>query len=156
MAMAGIDMLPPSAGVPTVRRELVAGGYRGEIVVGGRLGILAEEWDATGGLDLDKANAWLTLAPCAPQGQGFARERSFYRPLTRFGRHGDTAALSGNPFTRPVLLAGTGAVFAPANGSLDNQRLFLGQGLTDVSTDHPAAVSQGYAPVLAIRLEVTA
>ena len=104
----------------------------------------------------DKANAWLTLAPCAPQGQGFARERSFYRPLTRFGRHGDTAALSGNPFKRPVLLAGTGAVFAPVNGGLDNQRLFLGQGLTGVPTDHPAAVSQGYAPVLAIRLEVTA
>jgi len=59
MAMAGIDMLPPSAGVPTVRRELVAGGTRGEIVVGGRLGILADEWDAAGGLDLDKANAWL-------------------------------------------------------------------------------------------------
>ncbi|MDX9835273.1 MAG: hypothetical protein RBT36_08695 [Desulfobulbus sp.] len=104
----------------------------------------------------DKANAWLTLAPCAPQGQGFAREWSFYRPLARFGRHGDTAALSGNPFKRPVLLAGTGAVFAPTNGGLDNQRLFLGQGLTGVSTDHPAAVSQGYAPVLAIRMEVTA
>ncbi|MBP8950588.1 MAG: SDR family NAD(P)-dependent oxidoreductase, partial [Candidatus Promineofilum sp.] len=59
MEMAGIDMLPPSAGVPTVRRELVAGGYRGEIVVGGRLGIMAAEWHATGGLDIEKANAWL-------------------------------------------------------------------------------------------------
>ena len=59
MEMAGIDMLPPSAGVPTVRRELVAGGYRGEIVVGGRLGIMGAEWDTTGGLDLEKANAWL-------------------------------------------------------------------------------------------------
>ena len=104
----------------------------------------------------DKANAWLTLAPCAPQGQGFAGNRSFYRPLTRFGRHGDTAALSGNPFKRPLLLAGTGAVFAPANGGLDSKRLFLGQGLTGVSTDPPAAVGQGYAPALAIRMEVTA
>src|SRR5690606_10812313 len=59
MEMAGIDMLPPSAGIPTVRRELVAGSYRGEIVVGGRLGMLVEEWDETGGLDTDKANAWL-------------------------------------------------------------------------------------------------
>ena len=59
MEMAGIDMLPPSAGVPTVRRELVAGGYRGEIVVGGRLGIMGAEWDTTGGLDPEKANAWL-------------------------------------------------------------------------------------------------
>lgn len=104
----------------------------------------------------DKANAWLTLAPCAPQRQGFACNRSFYRPLTRFGRHGDTAALSGNPFKRPLLLAGTGAVFAPANGGLDSKRLFLGQGLTGVSTDHSAAVGQGYAPALAIRMEETA
>ena len=59
MEMAGIDMLPPSAGIPTVRRELVAGSYRGEIVVGGRLGILADEWDETGGLDTAKANEWL-------------------------------------------------------------------------------------------------
>jgi malonyl CoA-acyl carrier protein transacylase len=59
MEMAGIDMLPPAAGVPTVRRELVAGSYKGEIVVGGRLGILIDEWDESGGLDVDKANAWL-------------------------------------------------------------------------------------------------
>ncbi|MCO5182243.1 MAG: SDR family NAD(P)-dependent oxidoreductase [Candidatus Promineofilum sp.] len=63
MEMAGIDMLPPSAGIPTVRRELVAGSYRGEIVVGGRLGILADEWDETGGLDVTKANEWLAQQP---------------------------------------------------------------------------------------------
>ncbi|MBW7958150.1 MAG: SDR family NAD(P)-dependent oxidoreductase, partial [Candidatus Promineofilum sp.] len=64
MEMAGIDMLPPSAGIPTVRRELVAGSYRGEIVVGGRLGMLVEEWDDTGGLDIAKANE--KLAAQAP------------------------------------------------------------------------------------------
>ena len=47
-------------GVSTVRRELVGGSYRGEIVVGGRLGILVEEWDETGGLDTTKANEWLS------------------------------------------------------------------------------------------------
>jgi NAD(P)-dependent dehydrogenase (short-subunit alcohol dehydrogenase family) len=66
MEMAGIDMLPPSAGVPTVRRELVAGSYRGEVVVGGRLGILADEWDETGGLDVDKANEWLAAQQPRP------------------------------------------------------------------------------------------
>ncbi|MBP6802786.1 MAG: SDR family NAD(P)-dependent oxidoreductase [Chloroflexi bacterium] len=60
MAMAGIDMLPPEAGVPTVRRELVANAFKGEIVVGGALGMMAEEFDATGGLDLGKAEAFLT------------------------------------------------------------------------------------------------
>jgi NAD(P)-dependent dehydrogenase (short-subunit alcohol dehydrogenase family)/acyl carrier protein len=59
MEMAGIDMLPPSAGVPTVRRELVAGAFRGEIITGGALGMLVSEWDEVGGLDLAAANAWL-------------------------------------------------------------------------------------------------
>ena len=52
MEMAGIDMLPPEAGVPLIRRELTAGSTRGEIVVGQRLGVLLKEWDETGGLDI--------------------------------------------------------------------------------------------------------
>ena len=51
MEMAGIDMLPPAAGIPWIRRELTAGGGRGEVVVAGRLGALLQEWDAAGGLD---------------------------------------------------------------------------------------------------------
>jgi acyl transferase domain-containing protein len=51
MEMAGIDMLPPEAGVPLVRRELTAGGTSGEIVIGQSLGVLMKEWDATGGVD---------------------------------------------------------------------------------------------------------
>ena len=44
MAAAGISMLPPEAGIPTVRRELVAGGRSGELVVAGTLGIMGEEF----------------------------------------------------------------------------------------------------------------
>ncbi len=51
MELAGIDTLPPEVGVPTVRRELTCGGTRGEIVVAGRLGIMTNEFDETGGLD---------------------------------------------------------------------------------------------------------
>jgi acyl transferase domain-containing protein len=51
MEAAGIDMLPPAIGIPAVRRELTAG-TRGEVVVAGRLGVMLEEKDATGGLDL--------------------------------------------------------------------------------------------------------
>jgi malonyl CoA-acyl carrier protein transacylase len=58
MEAAGIDMLQPEIGIPTVRREIVSGASD-EIVVGGRLGILVEEWDPAGGLDLDEAQAWL-------------------------------------------------------------------------------------------------
>ncbi len=51
MEMAGIDMLPPEAGVPWIRRELTTGGGSGEVVVAGRLGALRQEWDATGGVE---------------------------------------------------------------------------------------------------------
>ena len=52
MARAGIDMLPPEAGIPWIRHELTAGGTRGEVVVARGLGILLNAWDAAGGLDL--------------------------------------------------------------------------------------------------------
>ncbi|MCP5042297.1 MAG: hypothetical protein GY944_14830 [bacterium] len=53
MAAAGIDMLPPEAGIPIVRRALTQGPVVTEIVVGQRLGVLASEWDATGGLAVE-------------------------------------------------------------------------------------------------------
>jgi hypothetical protein len=51
MELAGIDMLPPGAGIPWIRRELTAGARCGEVVAGDRLGVLLSEWDAAGGLD---------------------------------------------------------------------------------------------------------
>ncbi|UCF46141.1 MAG: SDR family NAD(P)-dependent oxidoreductase, partial [Myxococcales bacterium] len=50
MELAGIDMLKPADGIPVVRNELESG-TRGEVVIGGALGILMQEWDETGGLD---------------------------------------------------------------------------------------------------------
>jgi Polyketide synthase dehydratase len=49
--MAGIEMLAPEAGIPWVGQELTAGPFRGEVVVGGQLGVLTAESDLTGGLD---------------------------------------------------------------------------------------------------------
>ncbi|HEV3510141.1 MAG TPA: SDR family NAD(P)-dependent oxidoreductase [Candidatus Sulfotelmatobacter sp.] len=63
MELAGIDMLPPEAGIPLIRRELTSGGTRGEIVVGQRLGVLLKEWDTTGGLDASAAEAAWKLLP---------------------------------------------------------------------------------------------
>ncbi|MBM9536301.1 type III-A CRISPR-associated RAMP protein Csm4 [Desulfobulbus alkaliphilus] len=103
--------------------------------------------------NINKANAWLTLAPCAPQGLGFDGGKSYYRPFTRFGRHGSTLALAGSPFKRPVLLAATGGVFTPAGETSQVRRLFIGQGLGGVSPSQPETVSQGYAPVQGIFLE---
>ena len=50
MELAGIDMLPPEAGIPLIRRELTAGATRGEVVIGQRLGVLLKEFDEHGGL----------------------------------------------------------------------------------------------------------
>jgi CRISPR-associated protein Csm4 len=105
---------------------------------------------------LTDAHAYLTLAPCAPQGQGFDPERSFYQTFTRFGRHGDVGVHLGNPFKTPVLLAQTGAVFSPRPaGEGAGVRAFLGQGLGGnglLSKAIPETVHQGYAPVVGIRL----
>ncbi len=104
------------------------------------------------------ANSYLTLGPCAPQGLGFCAVRSSYQVVTRFGRHGDMAVQSGQPFKRPVLLAKAGSMFWPE--TLDPARLFIGQGLggtaNPVSIAMPETVQQGYAPVIAIHRAVEA
>jgi CRISPR-associated protein Csm4 len=105
------------------------------------------------------AKAYWTLAPCAPQGQGFDGEKSYWRVLTRFGRHGNAHALAANPFKNPLLLAATGAVFVPTADF--TSRPFVGQGLGGKSADgqgrlsktEPATVHQGYAPVLPLQME---
>jgi CRISPR-associated protein Csm4 len=98
------------------------------------------------------ANSYLTLGPCAPQGLGFCPVRSTYQVATRFGRHGDAAVQSGQPFKRPVLLAKAGGVFWPE--VLAASRHFIGQGLggvdRPVSLAMPETVQQGYTPVIAI------
>jgi 3-oxoacyl-(acyl-carrier-protein) synthase/NADP-dependent 3-hydroxy acid dehydrogenase YdfG len=53
------DAVPFDVCVPTVRRELTAGGTADEIVVSASIEALAAEWDETGGLDSEKVKAWL-------------------------------------------------------------------------------------------------
>lgn len=99
------------------------------------------------------ANAWMTLAPCAPQGLEWIPDRCFYQVFTRFGRHGDAAVHRGNPFKTPVLLAAAGAVLTPITFE---PRLFIGQGLGSngsLSKAVPQTVQQGYAPVVAIKFD---
>lgn len=101
------------------------------------------------------ANAFWSLAPCTPQGQGFDSKQSYWRVLTRFGRHGNAHALAGNPFKTPILMAATGAIFASEGYG---PRHFIGQGLGgegSLSKAEPATVHQGYAPVLSIGMELT-
>jgi CRISPR-associated protein Csm4 len=105
------------------------------------------------------ADAWLTLAPCAPQGLGLDPKRSYYQTFTRFGRHGDMGVHLGSPFKTPVLLAQTGAVLAagPGVSPPTPERPWLGQGLggdgqLTRNTALTATVQQGYAPVVGLCL----
>ncbi|HQR26927.1 MAG TPA: SDR family NAD(P)-dependent oxidoreductase, partial [Nocardioides sp.] len=50
MEMAGVQMLPPEAGVAWIRRELASSGYSGEVIVAGELGLMAAEPAPGGGL----------------------------------------------------------------------------------------------------------
>jgi NAD(P)-dependent dehydrogenase (short-subunit alcohol dehydrogenase family)/acetoacetate decarboxylase len=52
MEMAGVQMLPPEAGVAWIRRELVSSAFQGEVIVAGTLGMMAAEYDERGGVDL--------------------------------------------------------------------------------------------------------
>lgn len=99
-----------------------------------------------------QANAWLTLAPCAPQILVFDPDRCFYHVFTRFGRHGDIAVHTGKPFKTPILLAQTGAVLTPKTYET---RSFIGRGLGgdgSLSNAIRETVQQGYTPVVGIRL----
>ena len=92
------------------------------------------------------------MAPCAPQGLGFISERSFYDVVTRFGRHGDVAALKGMPFKNPVLLADTGALLSHENPQTTD---FTGQGVGGegkLSKTIVDTVFQGYAPAIPVHL----
>ncbi len=51
MEMAGVQMLPPEAGVAWIRRELTSHAYEGEVIVAGALGMMAAEYDEHGGVD---------------------------------------------------------------------------------------------------------
>lgn len=96
----------------------------------------------------EKANAYLTLAPCAPQGQDF--EVGFYHTLTRFGKHGDVRAIE-NFRKNPLLLANTAAIFKP---KAFKSKQYIGQGLQgNISLHYPETIHQAYTPVIAVYLE---
>jgi acyl transferase domain-containing protein/nucleoside-diphosphate-sugar epimerase len=50
MEAAGVELLPPEAGIAWIRRELTSGAHRGEVVVARALGLMAAEYDPRGGL----------------------------------------------------------------------------------------------------------
>ncbi len=68
------------AGVPLIRRELTAGGTRGEIVIGQRLGVLMNEFDPTGGLEVNSEVSSAMPQPAPMIGK--IASAGLYSPLT--------------------------------------------------------------------------
>jgi CRISPR-associated protein Csm4 len=100
---------------------------------------------------------WLTLAPGAPNTELLLAEGCHYLPLTRFGRHGNLAAVQDSPFKQPILMIGTGAVLKarePAHWVLHGRG--LGGKEAPLSKTIPETVHQGYAPVVPFRMECAA
>lgn len=105
--------------------------------------------------DHGAARHWLTLGPCVPGGDmssdgAWVAEESFYSLHVRFGRHGDLAAISGQPYKNPVVMAEVGALLTrEAPGALS----YVGRGLGgsgELSRALPETVHQGYAPVMPV------
>ncbi|MBK9102448.1 MAG: SDR family NAD(P)-dependent oxidoreductase [Austwickia sp.] len=63
MEMAGVQMLPPDAGVAWVQRELASSAYSGEVVVAGVLGMMAAEYHETGGVNPEAVIAGRATGP---------------------------------------------------------------------------------------------
>lgn len=109
--------------------------------------LVLHDWQSS----ITQPSAYLCLAPCAPQGLGLDGARSYYQPLTRFGRHGNRLARSGQPFKKPILMAKTGAYFTIAKDKVETTaRPFIGQGIAGISLVQNSAVHQGYAPTVAL------
>ena len=73
MEQAGIDMLPPDAGIPLIRRELTAGTTRGEVVIAQRLGVLLNEFDSNGGVDTSAPDLQTKRPYVGPVSGGLAK-----------------------------------------------------------------------------------
>ncbi len=69
MELAGVQMLPPEAGIAWIRRELASSGFAGEVVVAGRLGMMAAPPDRSGEQSADTSG--LDAEAVAAQGIPF-------------------------------------------------------------------------------------
>jgi CRISPR-associated protein Csm4 len=100
---------------------------------------------------MQKANGCYTLAPAVPE-KGVFKD-VYFKPFTRFGRHGDILATSGNPFKKAIIMADEGAIFVPTDKNVF-KKPYLGKAIRHISKSEPRTVAQGYTPFLPLNLEM--
>jgi CRISPR-associated protein Csm4 len=98
----------------------------------------------------DAPNACYTLAPCVPEND--THSDIFFMPFTRYGKHGDILAKSGNPFKNPVIMADEGAVLIPKSKEVF-AKPYIGQAVLNLSKAEPKTVMQGYSLYIPVRVE---
>lgn len=95
-------------------------------------------------------NSCYTLAPCVPEKDSFTK--MFFSPFTRFGKHGDVLAKTGNPFKNPIIMADEGGVFMPGESEILNKS-YIGSAVTNISKAEPGTVAQGYSLFIPVKVE---
>lgn len=99
----------------------------------------------------ESPNACYTLSPCVPEKNAFAT--TYCNPFTRFGRHGDMLAKSGNPFKNPVIMADEGAVLVPKDINSVLRLPRVGTAVTGLSKANARTVTQGYSLYIPVSME---
>lgn len=137
--------------------DIGASGFGRDASAGlGKFEILAPELHIWAGAGSQQA---ITLAPCAPLPAQLDASACFYQPLTRFGRHGNIAAFSGEsgPFKRPILMLRTGAFLTFRETDVPAfHGTALGGTAQPISGVIPATVHQGYAPLVPVNAALNA
>jgi len=98
----------------------------------------------------ENPNACYILSPCVPDKDAF--KQVYFKPFTRFGRHGDVLAKSSRPFKNPVIMADEGAVFVVKSPDVFNKP-YIGTAITGISKAEPKSVMQGYSIYIPVRVE---
>jgi CRISPR-associated protein Csm4 len=133
----------------TACRRIGSFGYGRDASSGrGRFEVLSVKEKAP--IAFKEANCCYTLAPCVPKPGSVSR--SWFQPLTRFGKHGGGAELQGKPFKNPVVMAAEGAVFEMQPDMRDN--FYIGSGVTGISKVIKETVVQGYSLYIPCSVEV--
>ncbi len=97
-------------------------------------------------------NACYTLSPCVPEKSSINKEKTYFIPFVRYGRHGNILAKSSNPFKNPVIMMDDGAIITPSNNDAFNKPYF-GKAIQNLSKVEPNTVMQGYSLYIPVYLE---
>lgn len=103
-------------------------------------------------INLDySGNTYLTLSPMVVD-ENIELKHSYYNLFTRFGRTGNIASFSANPFKKPISMLDTGALLQIKQSGCS----YVGQGLQNIIADnanlsHPV-YHQGYSIIIPLEI----